>query len=62
MAYLMLANEMLHQEYPFIITIAEDVSGMPALCIPVHEGGIGFDYRLAMGLPDMWEKTVQTKV
>ena len=36
------------------ITIAEDVSGMPALCQPVHLGGTGFDYRLAMGLPDAW--------
>lgn len=36
------------------VTIAEDVSGMPALCRPVHGGGVGFDYRLAMGLPDQW--------
>jgi hypothetical protein len=36
------------------ITIAEDVSGMPALCRPVAEGGVGFDYRLAMAIPDMW--------
>jgi 1,4-alpha-glucan branching enzyme len=51
--YLMLANEMLHDVYPEIITIAEDVSGMPALCLPVKIGGVGFDYRLAMALPDM---------
>lgn len=51
--YLMLANEMLHDLYPEIITIAEDVSGMPALCLPVKIGGVGFDYRLAMALPDM---------
>ena len=51
--YLMLANEMLHTVYPEIITIAEDVSGMPALCLPVTIGGVGFDYRLAMALPDM---------
>jgi len=51
--YLMLANEMLHEVYPEIITIAEDVSGMPALCLPVKIGGVGFDYRLAMALPDM---------
>src|SRR5436190_1362671 len=42
--YLMLANEMLHTVYPEIITIAEDVSGMPALCLPVTIGGVGFDY------------------
>jgi hypothetical protein len=51
--YLMLANQMLHEIYPQIITVAEDVSGMPALCLPVSIGGVGFDYRLAMALPDM---------
>ncbi|BFZ65057.1 alpha-1,4-glucan branching enzyme [Saitoella coloradoensis] len=57
--YLMLANEMLHNLYPNIITIAEDVSGMPALCVPVPLGGIGFDYRLAMAVPDMWIKLLK---
>ncbi len=38
--------------------MAEDVSGMPALCRPVAEGGTGFDYRLAMGLPDQWVRMV----
>ncbi|KAG4304681.1 hypothetical protein PORY_002074 [Pneumocystis oryctolagi] len=52
--YLILANEILHKFYPSCITIAEDVSGMPGLCIPVSQGGIGFDYRLGMALPDMW--------
>ncbi|XP_067654323.1 1,4-alpha-glucan-branching enzyme-like [Haliotis asinina] len=56
LVYLMLANYMLHSLYPFIITVAEEVSGMPALCRPVEEGGGGFDYRLAMALPDMWIK------
>jgi len=36
------------------ITIAEDVSGMAGLCRPISEGGVGFDYRLAMALPDKW--------
>ncbi|XP_017302373.1 1,4-alpha-glucan-branching enzyme-like [Diaphorina citri] len=44
--YLMVANKFLHDKYPEIITIAEDVSGMPASCRPVTEGGTGFDYRL----------------
>ncbi|CAG8726671.1 29437_t:CDS:10, partial [Racocetra persica] len=57
--YLMLANEMLHSLYPNIITIAEDVSGMPGLCRPVSEGGVGFDYRLAMAIPDMWIKLLK---
>jgi 1,4-alpha-glucan branching enzyme len=57
--YLMLANEMLHQLYPKCITIAEDVSGMPALCLPLTLGGVGFDYRLAMAIPDMWIKILK---
>lgn len=52
--YLALANHMLHTIDPDVITIAEDVSGMPTLCRPVSEGGIGFDYRLAMAIPDKW--------
>lgn len=58
-AYLMLANEMIHELLPSAITIAEDVSGMPALCRPVEEGGLGFDYRLSMAVPDMWIKLLK---
>ena len=57
--YLQLANELIHQVKPSAITIAEDMSGMPGMCLPIHDGGIGFDYRLAMGLPDMWIKTIK---
>ena len=32
---------------------------MPALCRPVKEGGTGFDYRLAMAVPDMWIKILK---
>ncbi|KTW30246.1 hypothetical protein T552_00723 [Pneumocystis carinii B80] len=59
--YLTLANEILHRFYPSCITIAEDVSGMPGLCIPMSMGGIGFDYRLAMALPDMWINLLKNK-
>lgn len=59
--YLMLANEMLHNVFPKCITIAEDVSGMPALCLPLALGGVGFDYRLAMAIPDMWIKLLKEK-
>ncbi|KAI9574760.1 glycoside hydrolase family 13 protein, partial [Boletus coccyginus] len=59
--YLMLANDALHALYPSVITIAEDVSGMPLLGIPVSEGGIGFDYRLSMAIPDMWIKLLKHK-
>ncbi|XP_057375740.1 1,4-alpha-glucan-branching enzyme-like [Daphnia carinata] len=54
LCYLALANHMLHEMYPDVITVAEDVSGMPALCRPVSEGGGGFDYRLGMAIPDKW--------
>ena len=57
--YLQLANELIHQVNPAAITIAEDMSGMPGMCLPIADGGIGFDYRLAMGLPDMWIRTVK---
>lgn len=57
----MIANEMLHDLYPECITIAEDVSGMPALCLSLSLGGIGFDYRLAMAIPDMWIKILKEK-
>ncbi|KAK4100988.1 glycoside hydrolase family 13 protein [Parathielavia hyrcaniae] len=59
--YLMLANELLHELYPEVITVAEDVSGMPALCLPLSLGGVGFDYRLAMAVPDMWIKILKEK-
>ena len=59
--YLQLANELIRQVNPRAITIAEDMSGMPGMCLSIDDGGIGFDYRLAMGLPDMWIKTVKEK-
>lgn len=57
--YLMLANYILHYLYPNMITIAEDVSGMPGVCRPITEGGLGFDYRLAMAIPDKWIKLLK---
>ncbi len=57
--YLQLANELIHEINPHAITIAEDMSGMPGMCIPVKDGGIGFDYRLSMGVPDLWIKTIK---
>lgn len=58
-AYLQLANELIRQVNPHAITIAEDMSGMPGMCLPIEDGGIGFDYRLGMGIPDMWIRTVK---
>ncbi|MBO5810924.1 MAG: alpha amylase C-terminal domain-containing protein [Bacteroidales bacterium] len=57
--YLQLANTLIHQLNKDYITIAEDVSGMPGICAPVADGGIGFDYRLGMGLPDFWIKVLK---
>lgn len=57
--YLALANTLIHRFRPGAITIAEDVSGMPAMCSPVEDGGIGFDYRLAMAIPDFWIKMLK---
>jgi 1,4-alpha-glucan branching enzyme len=60
-AYLQMANELIHELAPEAITIAEDVSGMPGTARPVRDGGIGFDYRLAMGIPDYWIKILKHK-
>ena len=53
LTYLMLANELVHTVRPWALTVAEEVSGLPYLCRPLGEG-VGFDWRLAMGVPDFW--------
>ena len=55
----MLANKLIKDLVPTSVTIAEDVSGMPTLCRSIQDGGIGFDYRLGMFLPDMWIKLMK---
>lgn len=60
--YLTLANEVIHQVNPKAITIAEEVSGMPGLAAKVEDGGYGFDYRMAMNIPDYWIKTIKEKI
>ncbi|MCE2617407.1 alpha amylase C-terminal domain-containing protein [Phocaeicola oris] len=60
--YLMLANKMIHEYIPKTITIAEEVSGMPGLAAPFKDGGYGFDYRMAMNIPDYWIKLIKEKV
>ncbi len=52
--YLQLATTLTRQVNPNAILIAEDMSALPGLCVPIEDGGVGFDYRLAMGEPDMW--------
>ncbi|MDZ7696800.1 MAG: alpha amylase C-terminal domain-containing protein [Deltaproteobacteria bacterium] len=54
LCYLTLANRLIHDIRPGAITLAEDVSGMPGLAAPFTDGGIGFDFRFAMGVPDYW--------
>jgi 1,4-alpha-glucan branching enzyme len=61
LAYLQLANVVAHAAKPTALTIAEDVSGMVGLARPVADGGLGFDYRLAMGIPDYWIKLLKEK-
>ncbi|MBR3442991.1 MAG: alpha amylase C-terminal domain-containing protein [Bacteroidaceae bacterium] len=58
-AYLTLANLLIHEVHPHAITIAEEVSGMPGLAAPFKDGGYGFDYRMAMNIPDYWIKTIK---
>ena len=57
--YLTLANKLIHQVNPNAITVAEEVSGMPGLASRIDDGGIGFDYRMAMGIPDFWIKYIK---
>lgn len=52
LVYLTLANLLIHEVNPKAITIAEEMSGMPGLAVKFEDGGIGFDYRMAMGIPD----------
>lgn len=57
--YLCLANDLVHSMDEHAITIAEEFSGMPGLTCPPVEGGLGFDYRFAMGIPDFWAKAIE---
>ena len=57
--YLTLANCLIHEVNSHAITIAEEVSGMPGLAAKFKDGGYGFDYRMAMNIPDYWIKTIK---
>ena len=59
--YLQLATELIHDLKRGSVAIAEEMSGMPGMCLPIKDGGIGFDYRLSMGLPDFYIKTIKEK-
>ncbi|MDY0043676.1 MAG: alpha amylase C-terminal domain-containing protein, partial [Syntrophales bacterium] len=59
--YLALANRVVKQVDPGAMTVAEEMSGMPGLAAPFEDGGVGFDYRLAMGVPDYWIKIIKER-
>jgi 1,4-alpha-glucan branching enzyme len=59
--YFKLANKLIHQIQAQALSIAEDVSGMPGLSAPIDDGGLGFDYRMSMGVPDYWIKIIKEK-
>ena len=59
--YLTLANRLIHEINPHAITVAEEVSGMPGLALTTEAGGYGFDYRMAMNIPDFWIKLIKEK-
>ncbi len=59
--YFILANQLIKEVNPSAVSIAEDMSGMPGLAAPIADGGIGFDYRMSMGVPDYWIKLIKEK-
>ena len=59
LVYLALANQLIHELYPEALTIAEEMSGLPGLASPIAEKGVGFDYKLSMGIPDYWIKLLK---
>ncbi|NQU55555.1 MAG: alpha amylase C-terminal domain-containing protein [Bacteroidetes bacterium] len=60
-SYFRMANKLMKQVNPNSLSIAEDMSGMPGLAVPIEDGGLGFDYRMAMGVPDFWIKMIKEK-
>ena len=61
LGYLALANVLVHELNPDAITIAEDVSGLAGLAAPFAAGGIGFDFRMSMGVADHWIKWIKER-
>lgn len=61
LVYLRMANQLIHNVNPRAVTVAEEMSGLPGVAGPIEIGGLGFDYRLAMGTPDLWIKTLKER-
>ncbi|MDX9881141.1 MAG: alpha amylase C-terminal domain-containing protein [Prolixibacteraceae bacterium] len=57
--YFRMANKLIHEINPNGISIAEEMSGLPGLAVPIDQGGLGFDLRMAMGVPDYWIKLIK---
>ena len=57
--YLALANILVREMNRNAFTIAEDVSGMAGLAAPIEQGGVGFDFRMSMGVADNWIKWIK---
>jgi 1,4-alpha-glucan branching enzyme len=60
--YIALANKLINQVNPGAITIAEEMSGMPGLASSLADGGYGFHFRMAMGVPDYWIKIIKERL
>lgn len=61
LTYLTLANRLIHEVNPNAISISEDMSGFPGMALSWQQGGLDFDYRLNMGMPDYWIKTIKER-
>ena len=61
LTYLRLANQLIHEVRPGALTVAEEMSGLPGVAGPIEHDGLAFDYRLAMGTPDLWIKTLKER-
>jgi len=59
LVYLYLANKLIHEFKPGALTVAEEMSGMPGIAAETARKGFGFDFRLSMGVPDLWIKMVK---
>lgn len=59
LTYLTLANELIQTVRGDALVVAEDMSAFPGLAAPIESGGVGFDYRLSMGVPDLWIKLLK---
>lgn len=59
LTYFIMANRLIHEINPNALSIAEEMSGLPGLATPHQNGGLGFDYRMAMGVPDFWIKLIK---